>query len=275
MIRTGIPLKNWFIARRRHPSAGYVVVVLALALVGIGYATLAPHDHKAQADSTPASKQEIARGKQQFDVSCASCHGMNGEGTDSAPSLIGVGAAAVDFQVSTGRMPAANPGVQQERRKPRMNPTQTRELAAYVASLGGGPSIPAKSQYAPASGDVKIGGRLFMANCAQCHNFAGSGGALTGGKRAPSLNKATAKQIYEAMLTGPEAMPKFNDSTITPADKRAISHYVVQTRSEPNEGGSSLGRVGPVTEGIVGWLAGIGICVGAALWITVKRRGNE
>ncbi len=74
------------------------------------------------------------------------------------------------------------------------------------------------------------------------------------------------------MLTGPEAMPVFSDSTVTPDQKRAIIRYVTQTRSEPNPGGFSLGRVGPVTEGIVGWLAGLGLVILAAMWITAKQR---
>ncbi len=95
-------------------------------------------------------------------------------------------------------------------------------------------------------------------NCAQCHNFVGAGGALTHGKYAPALVQSTPTQIYEAMLTGPEAMPVFNDGTITPSEKRDIIAYITETRAQPNPGGLSLGRVGPVTEGLVAWIGGIG-----------------
>lgn len=44
--------------------------------------------------------------------------------------------------------------------------------------------------------------------------------------------------MYEAMLTGPQAMPVFNDTTLTPKDKQAIIAYLVQTREEPNPGGN-------------------------------------
>ena len=145
-------------------------------------------------------------------------------------------------------------------------------IAAYVASLGGGPAIPTADQYSTAGADAGLGQSLFNANCAQCHNYAGAGGALTDGKYAPPLTQATNRQIYEAMLTGPEAMPVFNDSTLTPSDKRDIIAYVTQTRAEPNPGGFSLGRVGPTTEGLVAWLGGIGALVLAAMWITAKRR---
>ena len=55
-------------------------------------------------------------GKQTYEGACGPCHGLNGEGqvngTIQGPPLAGVGAAAVDFQVSTGRMPMAKPGPQ-------------------------------------------------------------------------------------------------------------------------------------------------------------------
>ena len=128
-------------------------------------------------------------------------------------------------------MPATNPGAQIPRKKPVFNEEQTRQIAAYITSLGGGPAIPSADQVDPAHGDSALGGELFRANCAQCHNFAGSGGALTGGKYAPPLDKATPTQIYEAMITGPQAMPVFNDTTVTPEQKRAIIAYVTQTRA--------------------------------------------
>ncbi|MGH3377701.1 MAG: cytochrome bc1 complex diheme cytochrome c subunit [Actinoallomurus sp.] len=261
---------KWFTAWRRRPWAGYAVVLAALAIIGVAYAGASP-GNRAQASDTPASAQDVSKGKELFNQACSSCHGANAEGTRTAPSLIGVGAASVDFQVGTGRMPATNPGAQIPRKKPVFNEAQARQIAAYIASLGGGPAIPAGDQVDPAHGDSALGGELFRANCAQCHNFAGSGGALTGGKYAPPLDKATPTQIYEAMVTGPQAMPVFNDTTITPEQKRAVIAYVTQTRAEPNPGGNGLGRVGPVSEGIIGWLVGIGLMVAAAAWLTAKK----
>jgi ubiquinol-cytochrome c reductase cytochrome c subunit len=260
---------NWITAWRRRPWAGYAVVLAALAIIGVAYAGLSPGTGRAQASAAPA--QDVAKGKELFNQNCSSCHGANAEGTDVAPSLIGVGAAAVDFQVSTGRMPAMNPGAQMPRKKPIFTAEQIRQIAAYVASLGGGPPVPSKEQADPKTGDAAMGGQLFRANCAQCHNFAGSGGALTGGKFAPPLDEATPQQIYEAMLTGPYAMPVFNDTTLTPVQKRAVIAYVTQTRAEPNPGGSGLGRIGPVAEGLAGWLVGIGLMVVAAMWLTARK----
>ena len=185
--------------------------------------------------------------------------------------LIGVGAAAVDFQVSTGRMPAAEQGAENIRKTVLFTPSRIRALAAYIENLGGGPPIPSAAQVNPAAGHYGLGQQLFVADCAACHNFVGAGGALTYGKFAPPLTSSTPSQIYEAMLTGPEAMPVFNDLTVTPQEKRDIIAYVTQVRSQPNPGGFSLGRIGPVTEGLVAFLGLLLFLVLAALWITAKH----
>jgi ubiquinol-cytochrome c reductase cytochrome c subunit len=263
---------SWITARRRHPAAGYAVVLLGLIAIGLVYAAITTPGGAASASAPPASQREVAEGQALFAQTCATCHGMFAQGTSTGPSLIGVGAAAVDFQVSTGRMPASEIEAEMPRKPPRFDTQKTHELAAYVASLGGGPAIPAPEQVATAGANVGLGQQLFITNCAQCHNFVGAGGDLTYGKYAPPLTASTPTQIYEAMLTGPEAMPIFNDTTITPSQKRDIIAYVTETRSSPNPGGFSLGRIGPVTEGIVAWLFGIGLLVVAAVWIAAKRR---
>jgi ubiquinol-cytochrome c reductase cytochrome c subunit len=264
-------------ARRRHRAAGYAVLPLGLAVVGVLYASVTGHSGQAAASAPTASQQSIAQGKYLFEASCASCHGIEVQGIPGvAPSLIGAGAAAVDFQMSTGRMPAKEQGAEMDRRPNTFTQRQIYDIASYIASLGGGPSIPSAQQVTSSGANVGLGQELFAANCAACHNIVGAGGALTYGKYAPALTASTPVQIYEAMQTGPEAMPAFNDTTITPQEKRDIIAYVTQTRSDPNPGGFSLGRIGPVTEGLVGWLGGIGLLVFAALWITAKRReGHE
>ena len=169
-------------------------------------------------------------------------------------------------------MPLKEVGAEAPRKPPVYSQQEINAIAAYVASLGGGPAEPTAQQDSTAGADTALGQSLFNANCAQCHNYAGAGGALTDGKYAPPLTDATDKQIYEAMLTGPEAMPVFNDSTLSPSAKRDIIAYITQTRAEANPGGFSLGRIGPTTEGLVAWLGGIGALVLAAMWITAKRR---
>jgi len=264
---------SWITALRRRPVAGYAVVLLGLVTIGMGYGALTTQGSPASA-ATPGtvSPQTIAQGKQLFAVSCATCHGIDAQGTSLAPSLIGVGAAAVDFQMSTGRMPGKDIGPEMDRRPVTFTPGQIHALAQYVASLGGGPGIPSAAEVSTSGANVALGQSLFITDCAQCHNFDGAGGALTYGKFAPALTASTPRQIYEAMLTGPEAMPVFSDTTITPAQKRDIIAYVTRIRAEPNPGGFSLGRIGPVTEGIVGFLGGIGVLVFLAMWITMKRR---
>jgi ubiquinol-cytochrome c reductase cytochrome c subunit len=264
---------RWITARRRRPFAGYAAVLLALVAAGMLYAAVTGlGSGNASASSPGPSQQQITQGKDLFAVSCATCHGIYGQGTSQGPSLVGAGAAAVDFQMSTGRMPAKVTDAEQPRKPVTFTQQQIYDIAAYVASLGGGPSVPSSSQVSTAGASTALGQDLFNANCAQCHNYAGAGGALTDGKYAPPLTQSTDRQIYEAMLTGPEAMPVFNDNTITPSEKRDIIAYVTQTRSEANPGGFSLGRVGPTTEGLVAWLGGIGALVLAAMWITAKRR---
>ena len=265
---------SWITARRRHPAAGYLVIAGVLLLIGTAYAVITSGAASAAPQATPSSAQ-IAEGRNLFVEDCATCHGLFAQGTNvgpaAAPSLIGVGAAAVNFQVSTGRMPAAELGAENDRKPRRLNAAQTAAVAAYIQSLGGGPTVPSAAQVSSAGANIGLGQQLFVADCAACHNFVGAGGALTNGKFAPPLTDSTPTQIYEAMLTGPEAMPVFNDLTITPQEKRDIIAYVTTVRSQPNPGGFSLGRVGPVTEGLVAFFGLLFFMVLAALWITAKH----
>jgi ubiquinol-cytochrome c reductase cytochrome c subunit len=257
-------------ARRRHPLAALVVLLFALAVTGGLYAALAPAP-KAQADDS-AQSLAISEGKKLYSVGCASCHGTSGQGSSDGPSLVGVGSAAVDFQVGTGRMPAQQPGAQIPKHPVIYDQAQIDRLAAYIASLGPGPAIPTKDQYSPAGADAGKGGELFRTNCAQCHNFVGKGGALTNGKYAPTLQGASPKHIYEAMLTGPQSMPSFPDSTMpqdTKADIIAYLHEVDSSTTE-NPGGLSLGSIGPVSEGLVGWIFGLGFMLAIATWIAAR-----
>jgi ubiquinol-cytochrome c reductase cytochrome c subunit len=263
---------SWINARRRRPVAGYAALLLGLVVVGLLYGAFTHTGSSAQASSPASSQQDIVAGKNLFEATCSSCHGLDAQGTSQAPSLIGAGAAAVDFQMSTGRMPAKEVGAQEDRKPTLFTAQEIYEIADYVASLGGGPAIPDAQQVSTAGANTGLGEQLFSANCAQCHGFAGAGGALTYGKYAPALTAATPTQIYEAMLTGPEAMPVFSNGAVSPAAKRDIIAYIVDTRVETNPGGFSLGRTGPITEGLVIWLGGIGFLVLIALWITAKRR---
>ncbi|MFD9463209.1 c-type cytochrome [Streptomyces sp. NPDC060027] len=257
-------------ARRRHPLAAVVVLLLALAATGGLYAAFAPAG-KAQADET-AQSLGITEGKKLYAVGCASCHGAGGQGTTDGPSLVGVGAAAVDFQVGTGRMPAQQPGAQIPKKKVIYSQAEIDQLAAFIASLGAGPTIPTKSQVSPEGADIAEGGELFRTNCAQCHNFTGKGGALTHGKYAPSLEGVDPKHIYEAMQTGPQNMPSFPDTTLTEKNKQDIIAYLDAVNGDDTEspGGLELGGLGPVSEGLFGWVFGLGTLVAVAVWVAAR-----
>ncbi|MDH6134789.1 ubiquinol-cytochrome c reductase cytochrome c subunit [Kitasatospora sp. MAA4] len=254
-------------ARRRHPLAALVVLLFALAITGGAYAAFAPAE-KAQADSS-AQSLAIDEGKRLFAVGCSSCHGLNGEGSADGPSLVGVGSAAVDFQVGTGRMPAQQPGAQIPKKKNIYSQSDIDQMAAFVASLGPGPVTPTSEQYTSTETDaISKGGDLFRTNCAQCHNFAGAGGALTQGKYAPSLEGVSAKHIFEAMQTGPQSMPAFPESTMPEKQKQEIVAFVrYQANEAPNPGGLTLGSLGPVTEGLFGWIFGLGVLIAVAIWV--------
>lgn len=256
---------------RRHKAAAPLLLILAL--LGIG-TTFSIASATTTTETTTVDRSAlIEEGRQIFLKGCSSCHGLNAEGGQIAPSLIGVGAASVDFQVGTGRMPMADMSTQAMRKDPIYDAEETAAVAAYVASLAPGPEIPAEeSLNYERDGSTAEGGELFRNNCAMCHNFAGQGGALTQGKYAPTLMGVEPKHIYEAMITGPQSMPVFSDKTITPAEKLSIIKWIKAAEKEPNLGGASLGRVGPVTEGLLGWTLGLGILIGVAVWLAMKAR---
>ncbi|MGW1723643.1 cytochrome bc1 complex diheme cytochrome c subunit [Streptomyces sp. NPDC002306] len=258
-------------ARRRHPLAAVVVLLLALAATGGLYAAFAPAS-QAQADETSQSLA-IDEGKKLYAVGCASCHGTGGQGSSDGPSLVGVGAAAVDFQVATGRMPAAtSEGPQVVKKKNIYSQADIDQLAAYIASLGAGPNVPTSAQYGPDGADIAKGGELFRTNCAQCHNFTGKGGALTKGKFAPDLEGVDPKHIYEAMQTGPQNMPSFPDTTMSEQNKKDVIAYLNAVNSDEtnNPGGLELGGLGPVSEGLFAWIFGLGALIAVAVWVAAR-----
>jgi ubiquinol-cytochrome c reductase cytochrome c subunit len=249
------------------------VLVLLFALLAVGglYTVFSP----AQADENSASADQVAQGRELFLVSCAFCHGQNGEGVRSqdgnqlGPSLVGVGAAAVDFQVGTGRMPMAASGPQAEAKPVQFTADQIADLAAYVATLGAGPGIPTEEQLTGGD-DIAAGAELFRINCAMCHNVAGAGGALTEGKFAPDLKDVDPAHVYEAMVTGPQNMPVFNELNIEPEDKANIIAYLEYLNDHPSPGGIDLGNLGPVSEGLFVWIFALGAIVAVTVWLTAK-----
>ena len=263
---------------RRGPLAGLLVIIAGLLLTGGIFTAVV--NTTAQADETVSNTDQIAQGRDLFLVSCSFCHGQNGEGIRTedgnqiGPSLVGVGAAAVDFQVGTGRMPMVQPGAQVPSKPKTFTDEETAALAAYVASLGPGPAIPTEDDYSieglsdeEREAAITRGGQIFLTNCTACHNFEGSGGAMPHGGYAPNLHETSARHIYEAMLTGPQNMPNFANGNLSPDEKRDVIAYLYSLREMPNYGGFGLGGLGPVPEGMAAWLLGIGLLVGFAIWI--------
>jgi ubiquinol-cytochrome c reductase cytochrome c subunit len=265
------PLKR---RRLRRRLSAAVLLLVGLSVAGGLAATLTPTPQVAVADESQSAL--LRTGKQLFDTSCVTCHGANLQGVaDRGPSLIGVGDAAVYFQVSTGRMPAMRGEAQAPQKPPQFDEAQTDALSAYVQANGGGPTVPRDENGQIASesllgNDVARGGDLFRLNCASCHNFTGKGGALSSGKYAPDLSGATPAQIYTAMLTGPQNMPKFSDRQLSPEEKRDIVAYVRMAAEVPNPGGYGLGGFGPAPEGMAAWIIGMVAVIVAALWIGAR-----
>jgi ubiquinol-cytochrome c reductase cytochrome c subunit len=200
---------------------------------------------------------------------CASCHGVDGEGVDGrGPSLENAGEASAHFYLTSGRMPASTgTGDQPLRKPPAYTPEQIADLVAYVSLLGEGPAIP---DIDPADGDLALGQQLYTANCAGCHNSAGSGGALGQGYYAPAVMRATDLEVAEAVRVGPGAMPAFGEGVLDDHQLASIVRYVDYLRDPVDPGGFSLGRIGPVTEGLVAWLVGM-----AALLIAARLIGTR
>jgi ubiquinol-cytochrome c reductase cytochrome c subunit len=251
---------------RRSPLATIALIMVGLIGTGGAYALFTT---SASAETSTRAQSQIDDGGKLFAANCATCHGAALQGTTEGPTLIGVGAASVDFQVGTGRMPLAATGPQAEKKPVQFTEEQVAALAAFVASKAAGPGIPSESQLT-AAGDTAKGAELFRINCAMCHNVAGAGGALTEGKYAPGLKGVAPRYVWEAMVTGPQNMPVFNDNNISPADKANIISYLKYLDTAPSVGGFDLGGIGPVSEGLFLWIFGLGGIVAITVWLTAK-----
>ncbi|WP_307864128.1 c-type cytochrome [Agrococcus sp. TF02-05] len=258
---------------RRHPLASAALLMIGLVVAGgasVAVSTVA----NAEPAVAPHAQQLTAEdGELLFRANCASCHGLEAEGTEAGPSLIGVGAASVDFQVMTGRMPMAFQGPQAEQRDPQFTQEQSDAMGEYIAALAPGPDVPDAEWLDVSQVDdegIARGGELFRINCAMCHNVAGAGGALTEGKWAPHLRDIDPVHVYEAMLTGPQNMPVFNDANISPEQKREIIAYLNYLDENPSVGGFDLGSLGPVSEGLFIWIFGLGGLVAVSVWLTSR-----
>lgn len=221
----------------------------------------------AALDAGAAGTGDAAAGRALYETGCASCHGLEGEGTSRGPALEEVGEAGAHFVLSTGRMPLDQASAQAVRKPPAYSPEQIADLVAYLGVLSPGPAIP---QVDPDDGDLPEGQQLYAANCAGCHNSAGSGGALGQAIYAPRLTEATPTQVAEAVRIGPGAMPVFGPGVLDDAELASVVRYVEYLKDPHDRGGASLGRLGPVPEGMVAWFVGLGAVLGAVWWIGTR-----
>jgi ubiquinol-cytochrome c reductase cytochrome c subunit len=260
--------------RRRTKFRRRVAGLLALgiALIGAGalYTFVVPEPQTAQAQPDPAM---IREGEQIYNNTCISCHGSNLEGVQGrGPSLIGIGGASVYFQTSTGRMPAVVQGAQVPKKPPVLTTEEIDKLIAFVESRGGGTPRPEEHGAELRGDNPARGGELFRLNCAQCHNFTGRGGPLSSGKYAPALDGVSEDQMYAAMLSGPQNMPKFSDRQLSPEEKKDIISFVKSvTDGNNNPGGNPIGGLGPQSEGLIAFVVGIAALLGVTLWIGAKQ----
>jgi ubiquinol-cytochrome c reductase cytochrome c subunit len=253
---------------RRSPLAAAALIGIGLLLTGGVYAG-ASAAMASTNESTVNTALTVEDGKKLFQANCATCHGLDLQGSESGPSLYGVGELSVHFQVSTGRMPLQMQGPQAPQKPVQFTDDQIAAIAAYVQSTSPGPTFPSE-EVLDAKGDAAEGAELFRINCAMCHNVAGAGGALTEGKYAPNLHTTTPLNMYAAMVTGPQNMPVFNDMNLTQEEKRDIISYLVFLQQNESPGGFSLGSLGPVSEGLFIWIFGIGTLIAITVWITAK-----
>nr|WP_245565204.1 c-type cytochrome [Nocardioides insulae] len=276
---------------RRGRLAGLVLLLVGLIISGGLYATFSP---ASSATQSKTDAELVEEGRQLFLTGCSFCHGQNAEGITTVngqfvgPSLVGVGAAAVDFQMGTGRMPLTIPGQQAPSKPGAYTDEEIEAIGAYVASLAPGPAVP-DEEYLTIENlsdeeqqeAISRGGQIFLTNCTACHNFSGKGGAMPRGGYAPNILNTDPKHIYEAMLTGPQSMDTFSNGNLSPEEKRDVIAYVGSMRDMPGYGGFSMGALGPVSEGMFAWLVGLGSLVGFAIWIaahttrTKKKKGQE
>jgi ubiquinol-cytochrome c reductase cytochrome c subunit len=240
-------------------------LVLALLLAAAAPTAGANAQQPPPVPPTPAG--EVRAGRELFQVACSTCHGLEGEGNARGPRLIGVGAASADFYLTTGRMPLDRTGVQAQRKDPAYTPRQIRQLVAYVASLGPGPPVP---HVDPKEGNLVEGNELYANNCASCHSSAGAGGALGHSVFVPRLDEATAVQVAEAARIGPGSMPRFGPDVLDDEQLASVIRYVMYLKEPEDPGGLGLGHLGPLPEGFVAWVVGLGLMVVAIRWIGTR-----
>jgi ubiquinol-cytochrome c reductase cytochrome c subunit len=251
-----------------------VLITVLVMVVLLLRAPAAAGGAATQPGTTSPDAALVQQGEALYLRSCVSCHKARGTGSDDGPALVAAGEASTDFYLRTGRMPLAAPAPQPLDKRPAYTDGEIRALVAYVGTLCEVKNYPCPKvpPIDVAKGDLDEGAELFLANCAPCHNSVGVGGALSTGNVAPSLQQTKATQVGEAMRIGPGQMPQFGPDVLSDAQVDSIVRYVEYLHEPQSPGGLSLGYVGPVAEGFVALLLGLGALLLSIRWITREPR---
>lgn len=253
-----------------------IVILLAVVAGSLNLAVAVAQDDRPGQDP-----ELVARGQQLYDRACVLCHGDNATGLDrpgeaGGPALVGVGSASVDFMLRTGRMPASDQRDRLRRRPPAYDETDIAALVAYITSLApddqSGPAIPVVDRYETA--DLASGREAFTTNCAACHGATAAGVAVGQTDVSSNLDVASPLEIAEAVRTGPGVMPRFGPDVLTDEDLDAVVKWVVNLRARESPGGLSVGRSGPVSEGFIAWLVGLGF-LGVVMYLLGEKAGDK
>jgi ubiquinol-cytochrome c reductase cytochrome c subunit len=259
----------------------YLVAAAAVALTACGPYESVP-DRPFRPPAEPVTGPDA--GNELYSRDCGWCHGGRAQGTSRGPDLISGtnGRAFTHFMLTTGRMPIDHPRQLMTRREPVYETSEIDAIVEYVASFGApGPEIP---ELDLETGDLGLGSALYEENCAACHSTTGVGGALTEGSAddisgvvgrdpgfiAPTLRNSSPTEVAESILVGPGTMPVF--ATFSDDELNSLVRYVTYLQDPADEGGAPIGRIGPVAEGAVGWIIGLGALVLLLRWIGTRAR---
>lgn len=207
---------------------------------------------------------------------CAVCHGADGQGTSRGPDLSGSGLALIDYTLRTGRMPIDQPDDEIRRSDPEYDAATVDSLVAYVGSLrdgavADGPAVP---EIDVAAGDVATGGEVWRRECAACHAWSGTGGALLH-QAAPDVRQATPREVAASVRSGPFEMPRFGEAAVTQEELDSLVAFVEEELRQPEDpGGWSIGHFGPVAEGGIALVGGVGVLAVVARLLGTGREGR-
>lgn len=239
-----------------------VVATLALGSLPSGPATAATRmDQPARAQTSGPADGEFL-----YLRDCGVCHGEQGEGTPRGQSLKRIGPAEADYTLSTGRMPIDKPDPERRRRPSQYTAVERAAIVDHMRPfIAREPDIP---HVDAAAGDRAEGLEQYLALCAACHQWAGEGGALLGDIESPPLDKSTPLQVAEAIHSGPLNMPSF---VLSEEEVNSIAAYVEYLKKPEDRGGSGLWHFGPLPEGAVAWVVGLGVVLVACRWIGTRE----